>query len=93
MRLNKEQLIGLPVYTQSRQYLGKVVDFDFDTALQFITHYHVKSKDIIKGLLKQELLISKEQVVAISSEEMLVIDSLITEPNEKRQVVRKAVPA
>lgn len=93
MNLRKEQLIGLPVYTQSGQHLGKVADFEFDSSAHLIRCYFVKSRDIIKGLLQNELSISREQVISISEEKMIVEDSIVSEAEIKKEAMKRPVPA
>lgn len=92
INLQKNELIGLPVYTQSGQYLGKVSDFELEATSQTIVRYHIRSKDIIKELLQKELLISKEQVVSLSSQKMIVEDNVIREEETKKAAFKKAVP-
>ncbi|MFA6099156.1 MAG: hypothetical protein WCV50_06500 [Patescibacteria group bacterium] len=93
MRISKGDLIGLPAYTLSENFLGKVSDFDLDPVSHFITHYHIKSGDLIKGLLNQELLVAKDQVLSISKEKMVVEDSIIESQEAKKQVLEKPLAA
>jgi len=91
MNLKKKELINLPVYTQGEQHLGKIVDFELEPTSQTVEKYYIKSQDIIKNLLQKELLISKDQVVSISHDRMVVEDSVVKE--KVKGVVKKAVPA
>lgn len=93
MNLTKKTLIGLPVYTQSEQHLGKVADFELDPATQLIARYYIKGGDLIKELLQSELIISREQVVTISTQRMVVEDAVVTEPETQKAAFKKAVPA
>ena len=92
MYLNKKDIINLEVYTQSDQYLGRIVDFEFDPPSQTIVKYYIKSRDIIKELLQKELLVAKDQVISISKEKMIVEDSIIEEKEKKKELAKKAVP-
>lgn len=92
MNLKRNDLIGLPVYTQSNQHLGKVSDFELESSSQLVVKYYIKSRDIIKELLEKELIISKEQVVFISKEKMVVEDNVVPEKEVKKAALRKAVP-
>lgn len=69
-----KQLLNLDVYTQSGQYLGKVVDVDIDVAAHRIITYVVKSTNVIKNLFQEKLLINSSQVISISDEKMIVED-------------------
>jgi len=93
MNLTKKILIGLPVYTQSDQHLGKVADFELDPTTQLIVRYHVKGGDLIKELLRSELIVSREQVIAISPQRMVVEDAVVAEPEAQKAAFKKAVPA
>jgi len=93
MSLTQKQLIGLPVYTQSGEHLGKVSDFVFDQETQAIKQYSVRSRDLIGELLQRDLLISRDQVVQITAERMTVEDSVLAESELKKQPADKPVPA
>lgn len=89
MPLNRKQLIDLPVWTQSGQHLGKVVDFELDGQTQQVVQYHVRSTDLISGLLAPELLVSREQVVSLTKEKMVVEDTL----SPVKDAEKKPLPA
>lgn len=84
MRIRKREIINLPVYSESGQHLGRVVDFEFDSASHIILIYYVRSKDIIKELLQKELLVSKDQVLSIDQEKMVVEDNTILITEKKK---------
>ncbi len=92
MKLRKKELIHLPVYTESGQHLGRVIDFELDSATHTIERYCVGSRDVIKELLQETLLVSAEQVVSISDEKMIVEDTVVPLQHEK-EVIKKAVAA
>ena len=87
MNLRKNQLINLPVYTQSGQKLGRVVDFELNCELQEVIKYYVRGENIIKELIEKELIITAEQVVSIDDKKMIVEDLVI---KEKEAVGEKA---
>ncbi len=93
MSLTQKQLIGLPVYTQSGEHLGKIADFVFDQETQAIKQYSVRSRDLIGELLQRELLINREQVIQITEEKMTVEDAILAETELKKQPADRPVPA
>ncbi|MFH1207687.1 MAG: PRC-barrel domain-containing protein [Patescibacteria group bacterium] len=93
MSLTAKQLIGLPVYTQSGEHLGKVSDFVVDQESQSIRQYSVRSRDLIGELLQRDLLISRDQVLQVTEEKMTVEDSVLAEAELKKQPANKPVPA
>jgi len=87
MNLRNSQLINLPVFTESGQKLGRVVDFELDSQRQIIVKYYVSGQNIIKELIGQDLLISSDQVISIDQEKMVVEDSAV---EEKKRAKEKA---
>ena len=92
MKLKKQDIINLPVYTEMGQHLGRVVDFEFESNTQTIINYHVRSRDIIKELLSSDLIINREQVVSITKEKMIVEDNVIV-VKDKKNIQKQAVIA
>lgn len=90
MSIGAKKLIGLPVYTQSGDHLGKVVDFTVDQSQHVIQQYIVRSRDLIGELLQKELLVGPEQVISITAERMTVEDALIADREAKKQPVPAA---
>jgi len=91
MTLRKSKLINLPVYTNSGEHLGKISDFEFDPGSQTIVRYYVRSGALLRELVQRELIISHEQVVMITEEKMVVVDSVLSEKVIK-EPLKKAVP-
>jgi sporulation protein YlmC with PRC-barrel domain len=83
--LDDKTLLKLPVHTKSGTHLGKVAGFDFDVETHGILRYRVKPKGLAAGVLKQPLLISREQVLEISADKMIVDDNV-----EKEMELAKA---
>jgi len=75
MIISSDDLIGLPVYTQSNIHLGKVVSFDLDIDSNAISKYHIKT-GLIKGLWHEQLTVDESQVISISKEKMIVEDAI-----------------
>jgi sporulation protein YlmC with PRC-barrel domain len=92
--ITKNDLIDLPAYTESGEYLGRVVDFELEPATHAIVRYHVRSRDSIKDLLKaRELVVASTQVISLSNEKMVVDDGVILSPAIEEQVAKKAAMA
>lgn len=79
MILPWEKLINLSVQTKSGERLGTLIGFDIDVQTHEIKAYRVKSRGLIKGLLRNELVISREQVISINDERMVVYDAVVGE--------------
>ncbi|MFA7653891.1 MAG: PRC-barrel domain-containing protein [Candidatus Magasanikbacteria bacterium] len=72
-----KKIISLPVYTQSGQKLGRVVDVNLDIDNHVVIHYVVES-----GIVKKNIfLVSPSQVVSITSKRMNIVDAIIKELN------------
>ncbi len=79
MILKKQEIINLPVYTQSGQHLGKVVDFELSSNSHTIEKYIIRSGLIVGGILQKDLLIAPSQIIKLSKEKMTVEDTLTPE--------------
>lgn len=85
MRLSKQQLFGLRVVTQKGFSLGKVCDIVFDTEGQLVSQYCVRpSWRLLKALspdplIGKQYLISRDQVIKITNQEMVVRDGSVKE--------------
>ncbi len=72
MFINLKTILKLPVYTQSGAHLGRVRDAELDVESHHVRHYMVS-----QGLLqKDDYSITPAQVKAITSEKMIVEDSV-----------------
>lgn len=76
--LQNKKIIGLPVYTQSNFYLGKISAFEVDPISQMIINYHLKGNFITK-IVQGELIINREQVISLDEKKMIVEDNVIKE--------------
>jgi len=80
MATSQENLIGLPVYTESNQHLGQVSGIETDNNTGKVSKYQVENTGLIKNLIKgPKLLIDQSQVIKITEEKMIVEDGLIPE--------------
>ncbi|MEK7546009.1 MAG: hypothetical protein AAB554_02930 [Patescibacteria group bacterium] len=74
--LDEKTLLKLPVETKSGVPLGRVAGFDFDVETHAILRYRVRPRGLASGMLKKPLLISREQVLSIDAEKMVVDDNV-----------------
>ena len=72
MLIYYSKLKTFKVYTQSNDYLGKVVDLEIDAQTQQITKYKVK-----KQLREQYSLIAPEQIIKVENNFIIVDDNSI----------------
>ncbi|HPA25226.1 MAG TPA: PRC-barrel domain-containing protein [bacterium] len=84
MKITNKQLIGLKVETQSGQKLGTIQSFNIQIDSQSVVEYTIKPEGLIRGLITEELIISRGQVVDISLEKMIVDDNSLTEEIKER---------
>ncbi len=83
-----EQLLGLPVYTEGGEHLGRVLGFVLDMDAQTIVQYRVKHRGVFPSLLnKESLLIARDQVIEINEEKMVVMDAVIAAKEPARKAV------
>ncbi len=72
-----KKIIGLPVETESGISIGKIFDFELETASQSILRYYIRDKNILKEFFVPELIVYKEQVVFIDDNKMVIEDNVI----------------
>lgn len=79
--ISLKELIGLPVYTQSGEALGKVSGLEMETGSQQIVNYLLKPSSIIKELLvpEPEFIIPSQRVLEITRQKMIVEDLVLKE--------------
>ena len=80
--MNSKQIINMRVYTQSNDYLGRIINIEIDTETFYITKYFIKTLNIIKNLFQNYLIINHTQVISILDNKMIVEDNIgkIKEP-------------
>jgi len=69
-------LIGTPVETISQDKLGKVKSFSFDLLNNNIYKIFVQPKGVLKFLLKTQLVISREEIVEVKKDKLVVRDAV-----------------
>lgn len=78
-KISTKKLIGLNVFTQSEEMLGKVDGFIIETDSQSIIEYSIKPAGLIRGFLTGDLIISRGQVIDINESKMIVDDTSLTD--------------
>lgn len=78
------EIIGVPVYTQSGDYLGQVVKVVLEPNTQQILQYLVGSSNVIKKLFSKKLIINQSQVVSLTKEKMVVFDATVKDWQSSR---------
>lgn len=71
-------LIGKPVFTVSKQRLGKVSDYAFETDAMYIQKLYV-SQSLLKNFVGGSLSIDRSQIVEITSSKIVVNEPTVTE--------------
>ncbi|MFA5129147.1 MAG: hypothetical protein WC445_04305 [Patescibacteria group bacterium] len=82
MTISHKNLIGLPVQTKSGLLLGKIGSFEIESDTQTVLRYIVKSRNLISKLLSEkvsEIIISRNQVIFLDEEKMIVDDASVKE--------------
>src|SRR6056297_3535169 len=77
MKISSQQLIDLPVETESGQHLGVIESFNIEIDSQSVLEYTIKPVNKILDLIKNDLIVSRGQVVAIKTDKMIVDDNLL----------------
>lgn len=95
MRLTSKQILNLPVYTRSEDFLGRVIGFELEAASHRIVQYHVGSSSFIKNIMhnRPDFLISEKQVIELTEEKMTVEDSVIKELEAEKKKISSGQPA
>lgn len=74
--IDEKKLLKLPAETKSGTKLGRVVGFDFDCESQAVLRWRVRPKGLASRVLTHPLLISREQVLSITAEKIIVEDNV-----------------
>jgi sporulation protein YlmC with PRC-barrel domain len=77
MNINSRILIGLAVETNSGKAIGKVASVDVDADTGRIAIFHVKAGGLVAGLLSDELDVSWDAVIELTSEKLVVADATV----------------
>ena len=98
MKISSKDLINLPVYTQSEDYLGKIASFEINAETQQIIKYYVKAGSLTSSFLgeSQQLIVDHKQVLSLNEEKMVVEDLVkqgMVEDSKKQPDPNQAMPA
>ncbi|MBU4360890.1 PRC-barrel domain-containing protein [Patescibacteria group bacterium] len=85
MKISNKKIINLEIETQSGQKLGKIESFNIDIDSQSILEYKIKPLNLIKGLIENELIIPRGQVIEITDEKMIVEDLSVAKKSDKKE--------
>ena len=80
--ITAKKFIGLKVETRSKQKLGKVRDFEIDTAGLGLKKIYVRPHIYVKGFVAGDLIIDKSSIVSMSEEKIVVEDLILAEPSK-----------
>lgn len=75
----KKDLIGLPVETRSGMPVGKLIDVEIDQEAHLVANYQVKATRLLPGLFSKSLMVSRQQIVSVSKEKIVVEDNVLKE--------------
>ncbi len=78
--IKSNNLIGLPVATESGERLGSVRSFDVDVDSNTIVRYYVAPGRIVAMIGQGELIVHASLVVSITEKKMTVRDNTVTSP-------------
>lgn len=77
MNMNTKDLIGLAVQTRSGTPIGKVVSLDVDADTGRVAIFHVKSGNIVTGLLSDEVMVPWASVIELTPKALIVADATV----------------
>ena len=76
MQISDKQLFHLPVYTQSGEWVGRILRFSVDCDNQLVGEYIVAKFPYIQ-MLANERAVPRTAVISITAEKMIVDDGMI----------------
>jgi sporulation protein YlmC with PRC-barrel domain len=88
MKILYSKFIELPVYTETDTYLGKVSDLEFDLDNYGILKIYLKSKNPLRGLFEDTLIINISQIIKITNEK-IVVDNNVKVRKAKKEIKLK----
>jgi len=93
--LKLSNIINLPVFTKSNQFLGNVYDIEIDSDSGKIIRFYVSDKKLLKKILGQEkkFIIHFSQVISLTQKKMVVEDSVRKREVEERLKRRISISA
>ena len=88
--ISDKELKNLPVIGKSGAAIGRVVGYELDVDAQNIVNYIVKAKQSVKGIFKNSLIISRDQVIEVNKTRMLIDDSASSTATPGSQLAAEA---
>lgn len=70
--INSLEIKNLPVYTRDNEFVGRVIDFDFDVDTLRIAALHIKLKGFL--MFGKNILIPANSVIEISHRGVIISD-------------------
>jgi len=93
MKISLEKLLKLPVVTEDGRKLGNIFDIIIDTDGQSVVQYAVRPSTLVGRIFNEDaLLVSRDQVIAINENEVVVDSGIIKSSEEKKSKVRMESP-
>lgn len=80
------KIIKLKVQTESGEFLGRVSDFEINIDFNRLTRLYVSGGNIIKKLIRGELIINKDQIISIKPEKIIVKD-IIARKKQRNKIL------
>jgi sporulation protein YlmC with PRC-barrel domain len=77
MTVNSKAMAGVPVRTRSGELLGKVGSFEFEAETGRLTAIRVRSRNLLKEVLEDDLFVSWDQVLEVTLEAVIVADATV----------------
>lgn len=74
------ELMGKPVYTVSKDKIGKIVDFAADTETLYIQKLYV-GRSLLKSLSTGQLSVDRTKIIEITSKKIVIQDILKPKPS------------
>ncbi len=79
-------IINNNVFTQLGEKIGKVSDFEIDLMINRLSKLYVSGGNIIKNLIRGELIINKDQIISIEKEK-IIVENIIARKKQKNKIL------
>ncbi len=89
MKISNKQLVNLKAETESGKQLGKVESFNIDIDSQSVLEYNIKPANVIKSLIKKDLIISRGQVIEITDKKIIVEDLVVQDEKFAQEKIKE----
>lgn len=87
MLISDTKLIGMPVETEDKTLVGKIIGLEIEIDSQSILNYRIKPTGVINSLLKNDLIITRGQVLSITAKKMIIASGALKD--KKRGTVKE----